>query len=123
MATGGRVLHHLARRLPEERNSIVLVGYQAEGTRGRALQRGATMLKMLGRYVPVRAEIVDASGFSVHADCAELVQWLASAPSAPRTTYVVHGEAEAAFALQRSIGARIGCLAVVPQHGEVVRLD
>jgi len=123
MATGGRVLHHLARRLPEARNSLVLVGYQAEGTRGRALLRGATTLKMHGRYVPVRAEIVDASGFSVHADGGELVAWLASAPAAPRTVFVVHGEAEAAFALQRAIGERVGCLAVVPQHGERVRLD
>lgn len=123
MATGGRVLHHLARRLPEARNSLVLVGYQAEGTRGRALLRGATTLKMHGRYVPVRAEIVDASGFSVHADGGELVEWLASAPAAPRTVFVVHGEAEAAFALQRAIGERIGSIAVVPQHGERVRLD
>jgi len=123
MATGGRVLHHLERRLPEARNSVVLVGYQAEGTRGRALLRGSTTLKMHGRYVPVRAEIVDASGFSVHADGGELLQWLASAPAAPRMAFVVHGEADAAFALQRAIGERIGCPAIVPQHGERVRFD
>ena len=123
MATGGRVMHHLARRLPDARNTVVLVGYQAEGTRGRALLRGATELKMLGRYVPVRAEIVDAAGFSVHADGGEIADWLASAPAAPRTAFVVHGEPEAAFAMQRRIAERIGCLAVVPQHGERVRLD
>ncbi len=123
MATGGRVMHHLARRLPDARNSVLLVGYQAEGTRGRTLLQGATSLKMLGRYVAVRAEIVDASGFSVHADGEEIAQWLASAPTAPRAAFVVHGEPEAAFAMQRTITERIGCLAVVPQYGERVRLD
>ena len=68
MATGGRVLHHLAHRLPDEKNTVILVGYQADGTRGRSLLDGAKSVKMLGRYVPVRAEVVNVPAFSVHAD-------------------------------------------------------
>ena len=75
MATGGRVLHHLAARLPDARNCVILPGYQAVQTRGRRLLEGAKTVKMLGRYVPVRAEVVDASGFSVHADRNELRGW------------------------------------------------
>jgi metallo-beta-lactamase family protein len=123
MATGGRVLHHLARRLPDARNAVVLPGYQAEGTRGRALLDGATTVKLLGRYVPVRAEIVDGAGFSVHADGGELVDWLAAAPEAPRTIFAVHGEAEEAFALRSAIATRLGWNTVVPRDGEQVRLD
>lgn len=123
MATGGRVLHHLARRLPDPRNAIVLVGFQAAGTRGRALLEGAPALKLLGRYVPVRAEIVDAGGFSVHADEPEILDWLAQAPAAPRAVFAVHGEPEASSALQHAIARQTGWSAVVPQDGERVRLD
>ena len=123
MATGGRVLHHLARRLPDPRNTVVLAGYQAEGTRGRALQQGAKFLKIHGRYVPVRAEVVDGAGFSVHADSEELLGWLGAAPSAPRIAFVVHGELPESEALQREIATRFGWNAIVPQHGERVRLD
>ena len=73
MATGGRVVHHLAQQLPDRRNCVVLTGYQAAGTRGRQLQEGARQLKMHGRYVPVRAEIVDDQDFSVHADADEML--------------------------------------------------
>src|SRR5690606_14398146 len=123
MATGGRVLHHLAHRLPDPRNSVVLPGFQAAGTRGRRLLEGATELKMLGRYVPVRAEIVDASGFSVHADAAELVDWARRMPAPPRIAFPVHGEPEAAEALRRTLAGELGWSAVVPRHGERVRLD
>jgi metallo-beta-lactamase family protein len=120
MATGGRVLHHLARRLPDPRNAVVLVGYQAAGTRGRALLDGAPALKIFGRYVPVRAEVVNAPGFSAHADREELLAWVAGAARAPRTIFLVHGEPESSFALRDRIGATT---AVVPEHGEIVRLD
>jgi metallo-beta-lactamase family protein len=123
MATGGRVLHHLARRLPDARNAVVLPGYQAKGTRGRALLDGAQVVKLLGRYVAVRAEIVDGAGFSVHADEDELVGWLEQAPAPPRMAFAVHGEPEAAFALRDAVTRRLGWSAVVPQHGEQVRLD
>ncbi len=123
MATGGRVLHHLARRLPDPRNTVVLAGYQAEGTRGRALLQGAQSLKIHGRYVPVRAEIVDGAGFSVHADSEEVLDWLGASPSAPRVAFVVHGEEFESLALQEAIAARLGWSAIVPQHGERIRLD
>ncbi|MBW2360567.1 MAG: MBL fold metallo-hydrolase [Deltaproteobacteria bacterium] len=122
MATGGRILHHLARRLPDHRNSVVLVGYQAIGTRGHRLLSGEKTLKMLGRYIPVRAEIVDISEFSVHADRDELVAWLRRAPSPPALSFVVHGEADAAAGLQRAISDSLGWFAVVPKLGERVRV-
>ena len=83
MATGGRVVHHLAHQLPDRRNTVVLVGYQAEGTRGRSLAEGARQVKIHGRYVPVRAEIVDLADFSVHADAREIIDWLGRAPRPP----------------------------------------
>jgi len=123
MATGGRVLHHLAARLPDSRNAVVLVGFQAAGTRGRHLLAGAHTLKMLGRYVPVRAEVVDLSGFSVHADRGELIAWLGRAPRAPETLFVVHGEPEASAALRRAAEDTLGWPAVVPRDLECVRLS
>jgi metallo-beta-lactamase family protein len=123
MATGGRVVHHLKHFLPDKRNSVVLVGYQALGTRGRDLAQGATKVKMHGLYVPVRAEVAQVEGLSVHADADDILTWLSSCPEPPRTVYVVHGEPEAAEALSERIAADLGWVAVVPRMGEVVRLD
>lgn len=123
MASGGRVVHHLANLLPDARNTVVLVGFQAAGTRGRQLLEGATELKMLGRYVPVRARIVDLPQYSVHADASELVDWVAAAPREPRAVYVVHGEPAASAALAASVRERLDWTAVVPRHGERIRLD
>ncbi|WP_406029626.1 MBL fold metallo-hydrolase [Nocardioides sp. NBC_00163] len=122
MATGGRVVHHLLRQLPDPRNSIVLTGYQAQGTRGRQLVEGARAVKMHGRYVPVRAEVVAISDFSVHADSDELVAWVASAPELPETVYVVHGEPTSSRALADRIQDELGVVAVVPRRGERVLL-
>lgn len=123
MASGGRVVHHLAHQLWNPRNCVVLTGYQAPGTRGRQLLEGARHLKVHGRYVPVRAEVVDVPDFSVHADADELVAWVASAPEPPKTVYVVHGEAESAASLAVRIEDELGICAVVPTVGERVRLD
>ena len=123
MATGGRVLHHLARCLPDPRCSVVLAGFQAAGTRGRQLADGARTVKMLGRYVPVRAEVCFLDAFSVHAGASELCGWLATAPSPPDTTYLVHGEPNASEALLRRITDQLAWHAVVPHYGERVRLD
>lgn len=122
MATGGRVLHHLSRRLPDPRSTVVLAGYQAEATRGRALVDGARALKIHGRYVPVRAEVVNIDAFSVHADADELLAWMASQQQAPGTTFVVHGEAASSEALAARIDSGLGRLAVVPSYRETVRL-
>ncbi|MET8968039.1 MBL fold metallo-hydrolase [Streptomyces hydrogenans] len=119
MATGGRVLHHLHRLLPDPRNTVVVVGFAAAGTRARDLVDGARALKMFGEYVPVRAEVADVPHFSAHADAAQIVDWLRDAP-APHTTYLVHGEPAASEALRDRIDHELGWTAVVPRSGEAV---
>lgn len=123
MATGGRVLHHLKHLLPDARHAVVLVGYQGAGTRARELADGARQVKIHGRYVPVRAEVVTVDGFSVHADADELLAWLRSAPVAPEACYVVHGEEAAAAGLAGRIRDELDWVAVVPRYGERVRID
>jgi len=123
MATGGRVVHHLKHLLPDPRNTVVLVGFQAAGTRGRDLAEGARQLKIHGRYVPVRADIAVVDEFSVHADAYELMHWLAQLPSRPQTCYVVHGEPSGSQALADRLHDQLGWCAVVPKHLERVRLD
>ncbi len=108
MATGGRVLHHLARRLPDSRNAVILAGFQAEGTRGRALLEGAKTLRIHGEEVPVKAEICELKQFSAHGDRGEILRWLSGMPARPRQTFLVHGEPPAAAALQETIQSRMG---------------
>ncbi|WP_406510085.1 MBL fold metallo-hydrolase RNA specificity domain-containing protein [Streptomyces sp. NBC_00212] len=119
MATGGRVLHHLQRLLPDPRNAVVIVGFAAAGTRARDLVDGARTLKMFGEYVPVRAEVADVPHFSAHADATQILDWLRDAP-APHTTYLVHGEESSADALRDRIDRELGWTAVVPRSGEAV---
>ncbi|MGO4361101.1 MBL fold metallo-hydrolase RNA specificity domain-containing protein [Terrabacter sp. RAF57] len=123
MATGGRVVHHLRHLLPQSRNTVLLTGYQAIGTRGRDLQEGARELKMAGRYVPVRAEVVTLDDFSVHADADELLTWIGEMPHPPESVHVVHGEPAAARALADGIRERFDCAVSVPRLGERVLLD
>lgn len=120
MATGGRVVHHLRHLLPDRRNTVVLTGYQAVGTRGRALAEGAREVKMHGEYVPVRAEVIQVDEFSVHADASDLLSWVAALEPAPRTVFVNHGETDSARALAGRIGDELGLVAVAVRHGEVV---
>jgi metallo-beta-lactamase family protein len=122
MATGGRILHHLQHRLPDPRTTVLLVGFQAAGTRGRSLQDGARTLKMFGEQVPVRARVETVHGLSAHADQAELLRWLGGFTHAPRTTYLVHGEPEAARAMAQAITARYGWAVRIPQDGEQVSI-
>ena len=122
MATGGRILHHLTARLPSPRNCVILVGYQSLGTRGRRLLEGTRVLKMFGRYVPVRAEIVDLTGFSVHADRGELIDWARRARHRPDIGFVVHGDPDASESIRDALEGELDWTAVVPQNLERVRL-
>lgn len=122
MLSGGRVLHHLARLLPDPRHMIALVGYQAAGTRGRALQEGAKSLWIHKREVPVAAEIVDLGHLSGHADREELGRWLRDVGRAPREVFVTHGEPQAAAAFAAELGRTRGWKAHAPGLGERVEL-
>ncbi len=108
MATGGRVLHHLKHRLPDHRNTVLLTGYQAAGTRGRALREGVPTIRIHGRDVHVQAEVACVDGLSAHADRDELLDWLTGFREPPRQTYLVHGEAPASESLAAAIRERFG---------------
>ncbi len=117
MATGGRVLHHLAHYLPDHRNMVILTGYQAPGTRGDTLAKGGTTLRIHGQDVAVQAEVVQLQSSSAHADAAQLINWLKHMKHAPNQIYVVHGELEAADAMRQRIERELKWRAVVPEHG------
>ncbi|MFO0636424.1 MAG: MBL fold metallo-hydrolase [Nannocystaceae bacterium] len=118
MATGGRVLHHLVRFLPNPDNTVLLVGFQSAGTRGRALQDGADEIKIHGDYIRVGARVERLDGLSAHADWHELVEWLASSPLHPQRVFVDHGEPAAADALRRRLVERFGWNVEIPHQGQ-----
>lgn len=122
MAAGGRVLHHLESKLPDKRNTVLLVGFQAAGTRGRLLRDGITELKMHGRYVPVNAQIRELSGLSAHADQGEILDWLGGFKKAPRRVFIVHGEPQASDALRVKIRDTLQWEALTPAALETVPL-
>jgi metallo-beta-lactamase family protein len=122
MATGGRILHHLKRLLPDPKTTVLFVGYQAAGTRGRLLKDGAAEIRMLGMMVPVNATIMVSDAYSAHADREEILRWLGGFRRPPGMTYVVHGEAGAAEALRDAIVSRLGWNAAVAQDGQRVTL-
>ncbi len=117
MATGGRVLHHLAHYLPDHRNMVILTGYQAPGTRGATLANGSGVVRIHGQDVAVQAEVLQLQSSSAHADASQLVDWLKSMKNAPDEVYVVHGEPEASDALRQRIEHDLKWRAVVPEHG------
>jgi metallo-beta-lactamase family protein len=116
MATGGRVLHHLAQRLPDSRSSVLLVGYQAEGTGGRAMQDGAKFLRIFGQQVPVRAEIVTIGQLSAHAGKSELLRWLSGFKAAPKQTFLVHGEPVALNSLRDAVTSQFKWPVTIPAY-------
>jgi metallo-beta-lactamase family protein len=122
MATGGRVLHHLVAFAPDPRNAIVLSGFQAGGTRGASLAAGARSLRIFGADVAVAAEVVQLSAASGHADGDELLQWLRTAPAAPRQVFITHGEPDASEALRVSVERELHWPAHVPEFRETVDL-
>ena len=123
MATGGRILHHLAARLPSPENTVLFLGYQAAGTRGRTLQEGRPVVKIHGEEIPVRARIKTISGFSGHGDQGELLAWLLAFNRAPERTFVVHAEPAAATALAEKIHSTFGWEVTIPSLGEGFDLD
>lgn len=122
MATGGRVLHHLKSLAPDPRNTILLPGFQAAGTRGDALARGAETIKLHGIRVPVRAQIRQLDMFSAHADQTGLLAWLAECRRPPKQVFVTHGEPVAADTLRQLTEERLGFPAWAPELGESIEL-
>jgi metallo-beta-lactamase family protein len=123
MATGGRVLHHIAQRAPDRRNAILLAGFQAEGTRGRAMEEGARTVRLHGQDVPVAAEVINLRQFSAHAGKSELMRWLSGLPAPPRQTYMVHGEPQASASLKEAIESNFKWRVTLPQYLQTVDLD
>lgn len=122
MGTGGRVVHHLRQMLPNSKHTVLLVGYQAVGTRGRALVDGAEQVKMHGELVPVRARVEQIAEFSVHADSNELIKWLGSSSEAPGQVFVVHGEAGVAESFSDEVTAKLGWKSRAPKQGDEANL-
>ncbi len=120
MVTGGRVLHHLAQRLGDARNCVILGGFQAEGTRGRALQEGAKTLSLYGQMVPVLAEIVEMGQLSAHAGKSELMRWLTGLQVPPQQVYLTHGEPAAAQSLQQAITEKFRWKVAVARYLDTV---
>jgi len=122
MATGGRVLHHLERRLPDARNAVLLAGFQAAGTRGRQLAEGAKSVKIYGEFVPVRAEIVELHQLSAHAGQSELLRWLNGLETPPKRTFLVHGEPPGLNALAGLIRQRKNWNVEIARYAQTVEL-
>ena len=122
MATGGRVLHHLAAALPDQKNTVLFVGYQAAGTRGRQLVDGTREVRIHGRSVAVNATIAKIDSMSAHADRGEILRWLGTLGSAPRRLCLVHGEPGPMDALKALIHDRLSWTPHTPSHGETIDL-
>ena len=122
MLSGGRILHHCRVRLPRPENTLLITGYQAEGTLGRALLDGAHVVRIHKGEVPVLAEIRALKGLSAHADAGEMLRWLSAVETAPRRVFVTHGEEDAAQALAARIERERGFPTHVPELGETAEL-
>ncbi|MDD5229779.1 MAG: MBL fold metallo-hydrolase [Candidatus Marinimicrobia bacterium] len=116
MVTGGRILHHMFNRLPNPKNTVLFIGYQALGTRGRTILEGAESVKIHGQYVPIRAHVENISGFSAHADYNEILAWLASFNNAPRKVFIVHGEPEQSRSLGDKIRSQFNWATETPEY-------
>ncbi len=116
MMTGGRILHHLKFFGPDHRNSILITGYQAIGTRGARLLNHETHLKIHGELIPINAEIIELTSTSAHADYEEILEWLGSFAVLPRQIFINHGEYDAAIALKQPIESRFAIHCVIPDY-------
>jgi metallo-beta-lactamase family protein len=122
MMSGGRVLHHALRVLPDPNATVVFVGYQAGGTLGRRVADGEKEVKVLGQWIPVRCQSVKIGGFSAHADWQEVIRWLQDLPAPPRHVFVTHGEVGSATAMAEHIRQRFDWPVEVPEHGQQFEL-
>jgi len=122
MATGGRILHHLKLRLPDKRNTVIFVGYQAMGTKGRRLVEGEPEVKIHGEWIPVKAHVTQVSGLSAHADAAELLVWLQRRERDPETVYLIHGEYPAQQALATRLSDEFGWKPKIPELGQIITI-
>ncbi len=122
MLSGGRILHHCRIRLPKPENTLLITGYQAVGTLGRALLDGTRVVRIHKGEVPVLAEVTDLKGMSGHADAGEIVRWLSAVKTAPKTVFLTHGEDEAAFALADKIRRERGFATRVPEMNETAEI-
>jgi len=118
MLSGGRILHHLATRLPNKKNTILFVGYQAEGTRGRAMVNGARSIKIYGEHIPVNAQVEMISGLSGHADYNEILAWLMGFNRPPVKTFIVHGEPDARESMAKKIRSKYNWNVSIPSFAE-----
>jgi metallo-beta-lactamase family protein len=123
MMSGGRVLHHALRVLPDANATVVFVGYQAAGTLGRRVADGEKEVKVLGQWIPVRCQSVKIGGFSAHADWQEVIRWLQDLPAPPRRVFVTHGEVGSATAMAEHIRQRFDWPVEVPEHGQQFELS
>lgn len=122
MMTGGRIVHHLKKRLPHKKNTIVLGGYMAYGTRGRRIQEGAKTIRMHGIEVPVNAAVESVPGLSGHADRSGLLRWSADLPK-PRKVFLTHGEPDSSEALAEELRTSRGWEVLLPELGESHELN
>jgi metallo-beta-lactamase family protein len=123
MVTGGRILHHMVQRLPQPENTILFIGYQASGTRGRTILEGQPSVKIHGRQIPIKAKVERISGFSGHADYNEILAWLLGFDRPPEKTFIVHGEPEASKSLAEKIRDKLGWDITIPEFGESFDLE
>lgn len=123
MATGGRIIHHLKYYAPDRKNTVLFAGFQAGGTRGAAMTAGAESIKIHGQYVPVRAEVANLDMLSAHADASEIVSWLRNFEAPPKTTFITHGEPDAADALRHRIEEELHWSCSVPLYRDRIDLQ
>jgi metallo-beta-lactamase family protein len=122
MVEGGRVVHHLKHLLPDPRNTVLFVGFQAPGTRGERILHGAETVKIHGEEVPCRAEVVELPNLSAHADWRETVAWLRHMKEPPRRVFVTHGEPDSAGALQQHLRETLSWNSEIPAYKETTKL-
>lgn len=123
MLTGGRILHLLKTFAPDPKNTIVLAGFQAEGTRGRQIQEGAKEVKIHGNFVPVRAQVRTLENLSAHADYSEIIEWLKASNIHPKKVFITHGEPEASFALKKHLEEELSLNGFIPRQDQEFTLD